>query len=192
METLDVENMTAINRATCPTELLALDANAPTLWPVLLRKVGVTISKGEHIEDKRAWILRNFGVDDLSNRLAVQQTREHGGPQDDLARAMIWRHVAEASSPGETITDITAPNIYPRNAFIVTKTKRFASPLDSLRSEGGPKLPLCQNAKCPNGPARVPSSRAKYCSKSCRNVVSRRDGFVKAVRTAKITPLKAA
>src|SRR5260370_41919567 len=140
METLDVENMTAINLATCPTELLALDANAPTLWPVLLRKVGVTISKGEHIEDKRAWILRNFGVDDLSNRLAVQQTREHGGPQDELARPMIWRHGAEASSPGETIADITAQNMYLLNAFIVAKAKSFASPRHSLRSEGGPKF----------------------------------------------------
>src|SRR5713101_2990506 len=102
METRIMENAVTLNLATCPPELLALDLNATTLWPVLLRKVGVTISKAEHIEDKRAWMLRNFGVDDLSNRLAVQQTREHGGPQDDSARAMIWRHVAEASSPGDS------------------------------------------------------------------------------------------
>src|SRR5260370_8488714 len=147
METLDVENMTAINLATSTTELLDMDANAPTLWPVLLRKVGVTISKGEHIEDKRAWILRNFGVDDLSNRLAVQQTREHGGPQDDLARAMIWRHVAEASSPGETIADITAQNMYLLNRFIVAKAKPFASPLDRLPSHGAPTHPLSPTAQ---------------------------------------------
>jgi len=187
-----MENAVTLNLATCPTELLALDANATTLWPVLLRKVGVTISKGEHIEDKRAWMLRNFGVDDLTNRLAVQQTREHGGPQDELARAMIWRHVAEASSPGDSIADITGQNMYLLNAFIVAKGKRFASPLDSLRREAGPKLPLCANALCPNGPARVPSSRAKFCGKSCRNVVSRRDGFVKPVRTTEMTTLKAA
>ena len=172
--------MNPINLAACPAELLSLDTNATTLWPVLLRKVGVTISKGEHIEDRRAWLLRNFGVDDLANRLSVQQKRERGGPQDDLARAMIWRHVAEASSPGETIADITEQNRYLLNAFIVPKAKRFASPLDAFRIETELQLPLCANALCPNGPARVPNSRAKFCSKSCRNVVSRRDGFVKA------------
>src|SRR5260370_1258898 len=65
--------VTKINLALCPQEILALDRNAETLWRVLLRKVGITVSKGEHIEDKRAWILRNFGLPDLANRLAVQQ-----------------------------------------------------------------------------------------------------------------------
>jgi hypothetical protein len=182
----------ALNLAFCPAELLPLDANAATLWPVLLRKVGVMISKGEHIEDRRAWLLRNFGVDDLAHRLSIQQKRENDGPQDDLARAMTWRHVAEASSPGESIADLTPQNMYLLNAFIVPKSKRFATPLDAYRREAEPQLPLCANVLCPNGPARVPSSRAKFCSKSCRNVVSRRDGFVRPVRTAKTTPLKAA
>jgi len=53
-----MEAETKVNLASCPAEILALDANAETLWRVLLRKVGVTIAKGEHIEDKRAWILR--------------------------------------------------------------------------------------------------------------------------------------
>ena len=181
-----------MNLATCPSELLLLDVNATTLWPVVLRKVRVTISKGEHIEDKRAWVLRNFGVGDLANRLAVQQKRENGGPQDDVARAVIWRHVAEASSPGDSIADITSQTMYLLNPFIVAKGKRFANPLDSLHRRLQPKLPLCANTLCPNGPARVPNARAKFCSKSCRNVVSRRDGFVKPVRTVKTTPLKAA
>jgi len=175
METGIMESITAINLATCPPEVAALDTNATALWPVLLRKVGVTISKGEHIEDKRAWLLRNFGVDDLTNRLAVQQTREHGGPQDDLARARIWRHIAEASSPGETISDLTEKTLYTLNPFIVAKAKRFASPLDAFRQQADtqakPDLPPCGNPNCPDG-ATALSTRAKFCSKSCRNMAS--------------------
>jgi hypothetical protein len=181
----------ALNLAACPGEIIALDAHAETLWPVLLKKIGVTISQGEHIEDKRAWVLRNFGVDDLVNRLDIQQKREHGS-QDHIARAKIWRHVAEACLPGDSISDLTASNMYLLNAFIVAKEKRFATPFDALRVEKVQQLPLCANQSCPNGPARVPSSRAKFCSKSCRNVVSRRDGYVKPSRTAEITHRKAA
>lgn len=57
-----------MNLAVCPPEILALDTNAETLWRILLRKVGIVI-KGEHIEDKRAWILGNFGWPSLAQRL---------------------------------------------------------------------------------------------------------------------------
>jgi hypothetical protein len=114
---------------------MALDANAETLWRVLLKKVGVTISKGAHIEDKRAWVLRNFGVPDLAHRLSVRQQIENGGPQDDVARAVIWRHVAEASSPGDSITDLSQQNRFLLNPFIVPKNKKFANPLAVLRKE---------------------------------------------------------
>lgn len=185
-----------MNLATCPIELFPLDVNAATLWPVLLRKVGVTISRGEHIEDKRAWVLRNFGVGDLANRLSVQQKRENGGPQDDLARAVIWRHISDACLPGEAISDLTESNRYLLNPFILPKAKRFPTPFDAYRKEASSQLALCANEKCTHGPdglqATVSSPRAKYCSKSCRNVVSRRDGCVKSVGTAKITPRKAA
>jgi hypothetical protein len=185
----------ALNLAVCPAQLPALDGNATALWSVLLRKVGVTISKGEHIEDRRARLLRNFGVDDLASRLAVQQKRENGGPQDDPARAMIWRHVAEASSPGDSIADIAPQNMYVLNPFIVCKGKRFVSPIDALQHTPRALKP-CANEKCAHGPngtrAYAISTRASFCSKSCRNVVSRRDGFVKPVRTSQITPLKAA
>jgi hypothetical protein len=184
--------METINLAVCPAEVSTLDANAMTLWPVLLKKVGVTVSRGEHIEDRRAWILRNFGVDDLAGRLDVQQQREKCGPQDDVARARIWRHVAEACLPGDSIGDITPQNMYLLNAFIVPKARRFASPLDALRRTPSSELPLCANDRCPHGPAKVPISRAKFCSRSCRNVVSRRDGYVKPVRTAKMTLQEAA
>jgi hypothetical protein len=180
------------NLATCPVELTALDVNASALWSVLLKKVGVTISRGEHIEDRRAWMLRNFGVHDLARRFSVQHQRENGGPQDDVARARIWRHVAEACLPGDSIADITPQNMYLLNAFIVSKERRFASPFDALRRTPISELPLCANDRCPHGPAKVPSSRAKFCSRSCRNVVSRRDGYVKPVRTAKMTLQQAA
>jgi hypothetical protein len=184
-----------MNLAVCPRGILALDANAETLWRVLLRKLGITVKGGAHIEDRRAWILRNFGVPDLGNRLAVQQLVEKGGVQDDVARAIIWRHVCEASSAGEIIADINSQNRYVLNPFIVPKNKKFPSPLDALKQSPG-ALPLCANEKCPHGPngsrAAVPSPRAKYCSKSCRNVVSRRDGYIAAVRTHKTTSRKAA
>jgi hypothetical protein len=182
---------TRTNLAVCPGEVLATDSNATILWPVLLKKVGVTISQGQHIEDKRAWVLRNFGVDDLVNRLDIQQKCEHG-PQDHIARAKIWRHVAEACLPGDSISDLTASNMYLLNPFIVPRDQRFATPFDALRVEKVQQLPLCANQSCPNGPARVPSNRAKFCSKSCRNVVSRRDGYVKPSRTTEIAPSKAA
>jgi len=124
-----------VNLASCPPEILALDANAETLWRVLLKKVGVTISKGEHIEDKRAWVLRNFGVPDIARRLSIRQQIENGGPQDDVARAVIWRHVAEASSPGDSITDLSAQTRFSLNPFIVPKEKKFASPMAVLRKE---------------------------------------------------------
>jgi len=190
---LEVE--TKLNLAACPPEILAQDVNAAALWRVLLRKVGITISKGEHIEDRRAWILRNLGVPDLASRIGIQKHVEKGGPQDDVARAVIWRHVCEASSPGDSITDISEQNRYVLNAFIIPKDKKFSNPVDALR-QASRTLPLCANEKCPHGPdgsrATVSSPRAKYCSKSCRNVVSRRDGFVKPVRTAEMTRLEAA
>ena len=102
-----MEVETKLNLAACPPEILAVDANAETLWRVLLRKVGITISKGEHIEDRGAWILRNLGVPDLASRLGIQNQVEKGGPQDDVARAVIWRHVCEASSAGDSIADIS-------------------------------------------------------------------------------------
>jgi hypothetical protein len=123
------------NLASCPPEILALDINAETLWRVLLKKVGVTISKGEHIEDKRAWILRNFGVPDLAHRLSIRKQIENGGPQDDVARAVIWRHVAEASSPGDSITDLSEQNRFLLNPFIVPKDKKFPNPMAALRKE---------------------------------------------------------
>jgi hypothetical protein len=184
-----------VNLAVCPSSMLALDANATILWPVLLKKVGVTISKGEHIEDKPAWRLRNFGADDLAHRLSVQQQRENG-PQDDIARAKIWRHVSEACQPGDSISDLTAANMYQLNAFIVPRDKRFATPLDALRKTTPQRLLLCANERCLNGPgetrAYACSARAKFCSKSCRNVVSRRDGRVKPSRTVKTTLPEAA
>jgi hypothetical protein len=61
---------------------MALDVIAETLWRVLLKKVGVTISKGEHIEDKRAWILRNCGVPSLLQRLRPGMTERE--------RARVW------------------------------------------------------------------------------------------------------
>lgn len=60
-------------------------------------------------------------------------------PQDDIARARIWYHVAEASSAGESISDISAKNAYVLNAFILDKALKF--PFPELKKESD-ALPL--------------------------------------------------
>lgn len=109
-----------VNLAVCPPEILAVDANAATLWPVLLRKVGITISKGEHIEDRRAWILRNFGVPSLVQRLRPGMTERE--------RARVWWRECAACSEGDTIPDLTADSLHNLNPWIVTKADKYPDP----------------------------------------------------------------
>jgi hypothetical protein len=124
--------------STCPTELVALDNNAPTLWSKLLRRIKVTISQGEIIEDHRGWILRSFGLPDLLFRLECQQKREQGR-QDERARARIWFHIAESCSAGESIPELTAENKYVLNPWIVTRELKHPNPrLEMLSGNSRP------------------------------------------------------
>jgi hypothetical protein len=107
-----------INLAPCPFELIALDPNAETLWPKLLGKLRVTVSKGEHIEERRAWILRNFGLPSLLQRLRPGM--------NERERARIWWREAAACSEGESITDITPENFHVLNPWIVSGDQKYA------------------------------------------------------------------
>jgi hypothetical protein len=99
---------------------MALDANAEILWRVLLKKVGVTISKGEHIEDKRAWIVRSFGVPSLMQRLRAGMTERE--------RARVWWRECAACSEGDTIPDLSTENLHALNPWIVTESEKYPDP----------------------------------------------------------------
>jgi hypothetical protein len=118
----------SVNLAICPPELAAIDPNAETLWPKLLRKVGVTISKGEHIEERRAWTLRNFGLPSLLQRLRPGMTERE--------RARVWWREAIACSEGESeIPNLSEENIYYLNPFIVTPAEKYPDPRASRLAE---------------------------------------------------------
>jgi hypothetical protein len=114
------------------TRLLKLDVNAGILLPRVIKKSGATVDKktGDVFEDKRGWILGNIGIPDLIFRLECQQQREqkHGGTQDEVARARIWFHVAEACAPGDSIPDVGGDDKYLLNPWIVTSSLKFHNP----------------------------------------------------------------
>src|SRR5260370_36563202 len=98
METGIMENVVTLNLATCPPELLSLDVNATTLWPVLLRKVSVTISKGEHIEDRRALKRRQFGGDGFKKEAPPPKNTPQRRPTEGAAAATSIGAHCRASS----------------------------------------------------------------------------------------------
>jgi hypothetical protein len=116
--------MQSTNLAVCPAELLAVDANAATLWPVFLKRVGLHFnSRGEVIENDghRADIVRQFGVPSLINRLTVREAERD--------RARIWWREAIACSEGDSdIPDLPSANLHVLNPFIVTPALKFADP----------------------------------------------------------------
>jgi hypothetical protein len=71
-----------LNLAICPSELIALDPNAEMLWPKLLRTVRVIVSKGEHIEERRAKILRTFGLPSLL--ICARRSRSRDSEYEDF------------------------------------------------------------------------------------------------------------
>ena len=97
-----------------PSEVDAVDENAEQLYARLVGAVGVTIDRDtrEIVQDEAGMRLLRFGVPDLLFRLECQREREAkaGTGQDAVARAKIWRHVAEACKPGAQIADITDPS----------------------------------------------------------------------------------
>jgi hypothetical protein len=105
------------NLAICPDSLIKLDANAPVVWPKLLKKVGVVISQGEHIEDSRAWTVRNFGLPSLLQRLCPGMTERE--------RARVWWRESAACGPGDSVPDITAGNLNILNAWILDPEQKY-------------------------------------------------------------------
>jgi hypothetical protein len=119
-----------LNLAICPSELVALDPNAEMLWSKLLRTVGVTVSKGEHIEERRAWILRNFGLPALLQRLRPGMSERQ--------RARIWWREAAACSEGESIPDLTPENLHALNPWMVSAEHKYQRPSAGDGKRGRP------------------------------------------------------
>ena len=177
----------------CSEAIKAVDVNAEKFWPVILRKTGVASKRGRVVDERRAFIFQNFGVPELEYRLSCQGKRENGGGQDHVARAQIWLHVAEASSKGDYIADLSAATMYRLNPFL-PKEKRFASPLDSMRDRMD-KSELtnrpCTNERCakgPDGTRGIIESKhpgAKYCSPACRALANRGYSSLRAKKVAR-------
>jgi len=139
-----------LNLAICPSELIALDPNAEMLWPKLLRTVGVTVSKGEHIEERRAWILRNFGLPALLQRLKPGMSERQ--------RAQIWWREAAACSEGESIPDLTPENLHVLDRWIVSAEHKYRHPLAGDGKRGRPEK--SREEKLANKAARQRGYRA--------------------------------
>ena len=139
-----------LNLAICPSELIALDPNAEMLWPKLLRAVGVTVSKGEHIEEGRAWTLRNFGLPSLLQRLQPGMLERQ--------RAQIWWREAAACSEGESIPDLTPENLHVLDRWIVSAEHKHPRPSVGDGKRGRPEK--SREEKLANKAARQRGYRA--------------------------------
>jgi hypothetical protein len=123
--------------------LKVLDKNAEDLFPKLLKHCGVTLDRktGECIEDHAYHLLFDIGIPELIFRLECQQTREQrsDAPQDELARAKMWRHVAEASKPMSSktgdgsISDINDKTVL--NPWLPASAKKFAGEMAARKCE---------------------------------------------------------
>ncbi len=138
------------NLAICPSELIALDPNAERLWPKLLRTVKVIISKGEHIEERRAKILRTFGLPSLLERLQPGMSERQ--------RARIWWREAAACSEGESIPDLTPENLHVLNPWIVSAEHKYQHPSAGDGKRGRPEK--SREEKLANKAARQRGYRA--------------------------------
>jgi hypothetical protein len=139
-----------LNLAICPSELVALDPNAEMLWSKLLGAVGVTVSKGEHIEEGRAWILRNFGLPALLQRLRPGMS--------ECQRARIWWREAAACSEGESIPDLTPENFHVLNRWMVSAEHKYQRPSAGDGKRGRPEK--SREEKLANKAARQRGYRA--------------------------------
>jgi hypothetical protein len=112
------------NLSVCPVELTAVDPNAPVLWAILLKRVGLHLDRlGDVIEDggKRADIVRRFATPSLIARLTAQETER------DRAR-IWWREAIACSEGGSDIPDLSSENFYVVNPFIVTPSLKYPDP----------------------------------------------------------------
>jgi hypothetical protein len=163
----------------CPQELLALDFNSPNLWPKLLKRAQVTIDGGQNeiVADKRGMILSGIGLPDLMFRLDCQRQREKDGAQNELSRARIWFHVAEACAPGDSVPDLNSENRYLLNPWIIKQELKYPNPrLAALNEDRLGGVQLCANDRCKKGAdgQRAIVTHGKYCSNACRSSMGRR------------------
>jgi len=159
-----------MNLAVCPSEILALDPHSERRWPIFLRKAGVTISRGEVIEERRAWVVRNFGVPSLLQRLRLGMSERES--------ARIWWREAIACSEGDSeIPDLPSGKLHALNPFIVSKTEKYADPRAELaeharavRDGKAPVKPTVPGA-CEHCGLALPADAHKgrqYCDTTCQ------------------------
>lgn len=117
-------------RAELIERLRRFDKNADELFPRLLDAANITVerSTGEIVRDKQGSVLIGLGIPDLVFRLECQQNSDQraGRSQNAIARAKIWRHVAEACKPGDAVADITHDSQL--NAWLPESHRKFTRP----------------------------------------------------------------
>jgi hypothetical protein len=166
-------------KSDCPEKLINLDANSTRLWPKLLKRTQVTVDRAqdEIVADKRGMILSGIGLPDLIFRLECQKQREKDGQQDELARARIWFHVAEACAPGDSVPELNGENRYLLNPWIIAQELKYTNPrLAALNEDRLGGVQLCANDRCKKGAdgQRAIVTDGKYCSNACRSSMGRR------------------
>lgn len=129
--------------AVCPDEIRALDPNAESLWPIFLRRISLHFdSRGAIIEDegRQAWVVRNFGIPSLIQRLAAAST--------ELERARVWWRESVACSKGDSIPDLSTENMHLLNPFIVTEGLKFPDPRATrlVHARRGQEIERAENA----------------------------------------------
>jgi len=124
MHRLEDRAIAMLDLSICPPEILALDPNAAELWRAFLKRTGISLSvDGSRVidgESRRAWVIRNLGIPSLVQRLASAKT--------EMDRARIWWRESVACSPGDSIPDLSAENLYLLNPFLVTAAPKFPDP----------------------------------------------------------------
>lgn len=112
--------MQSLQNTIPPQELVTVEQNAQPHWERLVQKLGLVVARetGFFVETRTAMLLRNFGTFDLINRLTAQKEAECGNPQNEQARARIWRHILEGCKDGDSIADLTENNLATLNMWL--------------------------------------------------------------------------
>lgn len=153
----------------CPVELKALDPNAEVLWPVFLKKTGISMSvRRDRVIDnqsRHAWIIRNLGIPSLQHRLSIAR--------NELARAKVWWRESAACSEGTSIPDLTADTMYLLNPFIVTPSLKFADPWKRAVRKADEPWIVGECSRCggpiKDAPFLSATKVGEFCSRECRD-----------------------
>jgi hypothetical protein len=189
---IEQQSVPSIDLAICPEAIRALDPNADLLWVKFLRKTGVAMSakskKGKNSgidvwvdnQSRRAYIIRNFGITSLVQRLAAAK--------DELSRARIWWREAAACAEGDAVPDLSSDNLAVLNSFILTKALKFkdvrfaklaadkANQENSMLLDPIPSRPKAATLKRlkPGRQPKYPSDAARLRARKVQNAAAQR------------------